>query len=112
MSYPPNSPTIITRGPQHGINIPRSHPSPTIAGVSAVAGAANAMTVKCSHNWCPNDVTVTLFGNHESVWVKARCKECEMPVAVPVWGRKGKEEESSEEWVEEGQGDEVRGERW
>ncbi|KAH6875668.1 hypothetical protein BKA58DRAFT_125994 [Alternaria rosae] len=107
MSYPPNSPEIVRRHPQHGIRAaggiatssPHSHSSSSM----------DVHTIICAEDDCNNKLDVLphghyagLVGKDSVIYIKARCKECEPPVTVASWWEGYKEsEEGSDGWKEE-----------
>ena len=105
MSYPPNSPIVAKRGPQHGINITNTPPprlkldaysSPhTTKFWDKSPSSKNVLAVNCTQNGCSNTVAVVPFGHHEgAMHVKVRCKECQIPILMAR-----KEYEVPEDWA-------------
>jgi hypothetical protein len=100
MSYPPNSPEIIRRSPQHGITtsgkstarFSSSGSSTKFSSYQSQSSTSNyACTIVCVESGCGNNISVIphgvnagLTGMDSAIHIKARCKDCEPPVTVPV----------------------------
>ena len=107
MSYPPNSPDIVSRKPQHGIRT-----ASDIGALSPPSHSSSPMDVRtiiCAEDDCNNKLDVVPHGHHaglvgkdSAIYIKARCKECEPPVTVASWWEGyEKSEEGSDDWNEE-----------
>ncbi|RMZ66546.1 hypothetical protein GMOD_00001890 [Pyrenophora seminiperda CCB06] len=121
---PPHPPSIIQRGPLHGIHMinndnnnnnnstskatkPSSQPFALSHHHSSLPSTC---TVLCSEPICSNTVIVTPHGTsimgmrsvENTMYIKVRCKKCEPPVIVfDLWGTPDKEDgdrEKGGEW--------------
>jgi hypothetical protein len=109
MSYPPNSPEVVRRNPQHGIRVAGGSILTLLSLRSSPSYLMSARTIVCAEPDCSNKFDIVPHGFHaglagrdSAIHIKARCKACEPPVTVASWWEGyQKSEEGSEKWEEE-----------